>query len=91
MSEGLLIVERMVLESLVKKPKNMVELALDTGLEEGLLKNIIPFFMMENILRYERGIYSINSTESSKWADKINKSDYLKEEVKERILILLYD
>lgn len=83
MLEGLLVVERMVLESLSRKPKNLQEIILDTGLDEALLKNIVPFFLMENMVRYEKGIYSLNMKESEKWMDKINQREHLKEEVKE--------
>lgn len=83
MLEGLLVVERMVLESLSRKAKNLQEIIMDTGLEEGLLKNIIPFFLMENMVRYERGIYSLNMKENHKWMDKINQREHLKAEVKE--------
>jgi hypothetical protein len=83
MLEGLLVVERMVLESLSRKGKNVYEIAMDTGLDESLLKNIIPFFLMQNIVLYEKGIYSLNLTQNEKWIEKINKREHLKEEVKE--------
>jgi len=83
MLEGLLVVERMVLESLSRKGKNIYEMALDTGLDESLLKNIVPFFLMQNIVLYDKGIYSLNAIQNEKWIENINKREHLKEEVKE--------
>lgn len=89
MLEGLLVVERMVLESLSRKARNLQEIMIDTGLGEDLLKNIIPFFLMENMVRYERGIYSLNMKENQKWLEKINKREHLKEEVRELFTSLI--
>ena len=83
MMEGHLVVERMVLESLSRKGKNLQEIINDTGLEEALLKNIMPFFLMENIVCYDKGIYSLNMKEGQKWLEKVNHETHLKEEVKE--------
>jgi hypothetical protein len=83
MKDGLLILERIVIESISKKEKNIQELSLDTNLEHSILLNILPNLLMKNILRYNRGSYSIDKETSLKWLSGINKDDNLKDEAKE--------
>lgn len=83
MKEGLLILERIIVESISKKEKNIQELAIDTNLEHALLLNILPTLLMKNIINYQRGIYSINKENSLLWKSGINKTDNIKEEAKE--------
>ena len=84
MKNGLLVIERMVLESLSKKNRNLEELANDTGLDHGLLKNILPAFLMNNLVNYQRGIYKLNNDEMRKERIKsYNAKENIKEEVKE--------
>lgn len=81
--ESLMLIERIVLESVSKKDKNIYELSLDTNLEQGLLLNILPELLMKNLIKYNRGIYSINKEQSLRWSETINSKDSIKEEVKE--------
>lgn len=83
MKTGLLILERIVLESVAKKEKNLEELSIDTNLEHALLLNILPNLLMRNILKYQRGTYSIDKEQSLLWLTGINKDENLKEETKE--------
>jgi hypothetical protein len=89
MRNGLLLIERMIVESLLKKDRNVYELAIDTGLNETLLLNVIPNLLMKNILHYGRGIYKINRTDSELWLSELGKSESIKEEVRELFASLL--
>ena len=83
MKDGLLILERIVVESISKKDKNIQELSIDTNLEHAVLLNILPNLLMKNILKYQRGNYSIDKEASLQWRSGINKDDNVKEEAKE--------
>lgn len=83
MNEKLLIVERIVLESISRKNRNIVELSNDTGLSVSLLNNILPTFIMKNLVIYNNGVYCINNEMKNLWINEINSKDSLKCEVKE--------
>jgi hypothetical protein len=83
MKDGLLLLERIIIESVSKKEKNIQELALDTNLEHAILLNILPNLLMKNIIKYQRGSYSIEKVTSLQWLKTINKDDNVKEEAKE--------
>lgn len=83
MNEGLLVIERIVIESLSKKEKNIFELSYDTSLDQALLLNVLPNLMMKNLVKYVRGIYSIDKENSLLWSQSINKKENVKEELKE--------
>lgn len=83
MSEGLLMVERIVIESLSKKEKNIQEIELDTNLSHGLLLNIMPNLLMRNMIRYKSGIYSLDKEHAFLWLSEINKTENIKEEASE--------
>lgn len=83
MKDGLLILERIVLESISKKEKNIHEISLDTNLDQAILLNILPNLLMKNIIKYNRGSYSIDKASSLQWLDGINSDDNIKEEAKE--------
>jgi len=83
MNDGLLLVERIILESLAKKEKNVFELEVDTQLNQALLMNILPNLLMKNVIKYQRGIYSIDKENSLQWLNTINDKNNIKMEVKE--------
>ena len=83
MKDGLLMIERIVIESLSKKEKNIQEIEIDTNLSHGLLLNILPNLLMRNMIRYQRGIYSIDKESCFKWLSEVNKKENIKEEAKE--------
>jgi hypothetical protein len=83
MKDGLLILERIIIESISKKEKNIQELVIDTNLEQAILLNILPNLLMKNILKYNRGSYSIEKETSMQWLKGINRQDNVKEEAKE--------
>jgi hypothetical protein len=89
MKDGLLILERIIIESVSKKEKNLQELILDTGLDHSLLLNILPNLLMKNMIRYNRGTYSIDKENSFQWLSAVNASANVKEEVKELFISLV--
>lgn len=89
MKDGLLIIERIIVESLSKKERNMQEIILDTNLEQSLLLNILPNLLMKNMIRYQRGLYSINKENCFQWLNEVNKTDNVKEEAKELFISLV--
>ncbi len=89
MKDGLLIIERIIVESLSKKERNLQEIMLDTNLEHSLLLNVLPNLIMKNMVRYTRGIYSIDKENCFQWLSEINKDDHVKEEAKELFVSLV--
>ena len=89
MNDGLLIIERIIVESLSKKERNLQEIIIDTNLEHSLLLNILPNLIMKNIVRYNRGIYSLDKENCFQWLNEVNKDDHVKEEAKELFISLV--
>lgn len=83
MQDGLLMIERIVIESLSKKEKNIQEIEIDTNLAHGLLLNILPNLLMRNMIRYKNGVYSIDKEQCFSWLSQVNKRENVKEEAKE--------
>lgn len=81
--DGLLIVERMVLESLSNGAKSSDEINQCTNLSKALLGNILPMFLMRNIVSYKSGKYELNRVNAMQWMAKCNTPANIKEEVKE--------
>jgi len=89
MKDGLLIIERIIVESLSKKERNMQEIIHDTNLDHSLLLNVLPNLLMKNMIRYKRGIYSIDKENCFQWLNEVNKTDNVKEEAKELFISLV--
>ena len=51
MNDGLLIIERIIIESISKKEKNLQEIMSDTNLNHSLLLNVLPNLLMKNMIR----------------------------------------
>jgi hypothetical protein len=83
MRNGLLMVERLIIESLGKTDKNLSELSRDTNLGKDILLNILPLIMTRNIVQYKRGVYSLNEFKKLEWRADINDPTSVKDEVKE--------
>ena len=89
MKDGLLIIERIIIESLSKKERNMQEIVHDTNLDQALLLNVLPNLLMKNMVRYTRGTYSIEKENCFQWLKEINETDNIKEEAKELFISLV--
>ena len=83
MKDGLLMIERIVIESLSKKEKNIQEIEIDTNLVHGLLLNILPNLLMRNMIKYKNGTYSLDKEHCFVWLSEANKKENVKEEAKE--------
>jgi hypothetical protein len=83
MQDGLLLLERIIIESISKKEKNIQELSIDTNLEHALLLNLLPILLMKNIIKYQHGLYRIDKENSLLWRESINHPENIKEETKE--------
>lgn len=83
MKDGLLMIERIVIESLSKKEKNIQQIEIDTNLAHGLLLNILPNLLMRNMVKYKNGIYSLDKDQCFLWLNEVNKKENVKEEAKE--------
>jgi hypothetical protein len=89
MKDGLLIIERIIVESLSKKERNLQEIIMDTNLDHSLLLSVLPNLLMKNMVRYTRGIYSLEKENCFQWLTEINKEDHVKEEAKELFISLV--
>lgn len=89
MKDGLLIIERIIVESLSKKERNLQEIIMDTGLEHSLLLSVLPNLIMKNMVRYTRGIYSLEKENCFQWLSEVNQVDHVKEEAKELFVSLV--
>lgn len=83
MKDGLLMIERIVIESLSKKEKNIQQIEIDTNLAHGLLLNILPNLLMRNMIKYKNGTYSLDKEQCFVWLSQVNKKENVKEEAKE--------
>lgn len=89
MKDGLLIIERIIIESLSKKERNLQEIIHDTSLDHSLLLNILPNLLMKNMIRYNRGTYSIEKQNCLQWLGEVNRGENVKEEAKELFISLV--
>ena len=89
MKDGLLIIERIIIESLSKKDRNLQEIIIDTNIDHSLLLNILPNLLMKNMIRYKHGSYFLNKENCFEWLSQINKGENIKEEVKELFISLV--
>jgi hypothetical protein len=89
MKNGLLIIERIIIESLSKKERNLQEIIIDTNLDHSLLLNVLPNLLMKNMIRYTRGTYSIEKENCFVWLNEVNRTDHIKEEAKELFISLV--
>ena len=88
---SLLIVERIVIESLSRVPKNIFQVSEDTGLAHQLLANILPNLVSSNIVKYSNGVYNLNWKNKDSWINAINNNDNLKEEIKDMFTSIVND
>ena len=89
MNDGLLIVERIVLEALNMKRLSPTDLASDTGLDQKLVENILSNFLDHNVVLYEQGFYKINELTKQKWLSHFNAQGHIKDEARELFVSLV--
>jgi len=81
--QALLVVERIVIESIGRKNNCLNAIALDTNLESGLLKNILRHLLDKNLLSYKAGEYFFNMENKQLWSRQKNSDKNIKEEINE--------
>ncbi len=81
--EDLLFVEKLTIESLNGKDKNFIELMDDTGLRRQVLINVLEVLLYENIIDIKNKKYSLNLVTKSNWIKLLNKTEVIREEVKD--------
>ncbi len=64
------IVERIIIESLATNKKNFEEIIGDTGLPELIVTNALPEMIMNELLSYKSGQYSLGNMDKIKEANK---------------------
>jgi len=81
--EKLLVVERMVLESLSRGEKAIDQISSDTGLSHSLLANILGLFAMRGIIKFFGGQYSLSDEGIKSYLPIINDKNAIASEAKE--------
>lgn len=81
--DGLLAVERMIVESLEKKQRSLCQIHEDTGLSQPILVNLLSRLVERGILFYQKGEYRLATESQEKWLSQVNHRDNIKEEVNE--------
>jgi predicted transcriptional regulator len=81
---GVLVIERIVLESLEKRGKELFELVKDTKLDQNLLKNVLSHLINKGIIkRQDKGVFVLNNETKSRWLSEINNRSSVGHELKE--------
>ncbi|PIQ60038.1 MAG: hypothetical protein COW00_07900, partial [Bdellovibrio sp. CG12_big_fil_rev_8_21_14_0_65_39_13] len=62
MLKGLLLVERLVFDSLSRREKNIMDIVTDTGLNYSTVRTLLSNLVLKNIIVFERGVYKRNIT-----------------------------
>lgn len=89
MNDGLLIVERIVLEALNMRKLSSNELASDTGLDLMLVENILANFVNNKVILYKQGHYRLNEFTRQKWLASFNSQSHVKDEARELFVSLV--
>ena len=69
---GLLLIERAVLEVLANSTKTLRQITKEMGLEQVLIKNTVKSLMLEGLISYNENGYTINQSRES-----VDKKKYL--------------
>ncbi|MBF0360049.1 MAG: hypothetical protein HQK49_03520 [Oligoflexia bacterium] len=90
MEENLLIVERVILESLTRRSKDIVELVIDTGLSRVLLEKILDKFCLNGLItKNEYNVFELNNKRASKMLAHYNSTLNKREEIKELLSVFV--
>ena len=81
----LLLSQRIVLEAISNKADTIEKIKKSTGLSRSIVSNIIPEFLVLNIVQYKNGKYSLDKETNPKWLQEISKIENIKMEIKEML------
>lgn len=87
--KGLLLIERMVLESLQRRAKNFNELQDDTGLERELLRNVLKALIQSGPVANRGKVFHLDKAAKKNWIKEANAPICLKSELKELFVSLI--
>ena len=82
-TEGILVVERIVLECLEKSSRDLGQIQEDTGLGYKFLVNILSYLIERGMVKYENSQYCLNLDQKKDWIHHLQDQSSIKEEVKE--------
>lgn len=88
-SKSLLMVERMILESLIKDDKNLSQLAQDTGLKSELLSNVLANLINDNMVTFNGHRYGLNQKQAATFMKNYQSSRDQLEELKELFVTMI--
>ena len=83
MNQTLLVIERIVLESLELRERNIDDLVEQTGLVKPLLKSILFHLIERGIILYKDSCYQLNLTTKKEWLPIVKNEYGIKTEIKE--------
>ena len=89
MKDGLLLVERMILESLQSGPRTSEELVKDTGLKKNLLMSLLSNLFNDYIVVQKGHLFDLNYENKKDWVHRVNSKESVKGEVKELFLSMI--
>lgn len=89
MKDGLLLVERMILESLQSGPRTSEELVKDTGLKKNLLMSLLSNLFNDYIVVQKGHLFDLNYENKKDWIHRVNSKESVKGEVKELFLSMI--
>ena len=82
MNKTLSILERIVIESLNKTPKNLILLSNDTGIRMNILENIVKELVAIEFIFFNDDIYKLNITKIKNWMKGSHASSSQKSELR---------
>lgn len=80
---SLLMLERMILESLSKASRTIAEIALDTGLKQELIAQVTTGLVQEGFLEYKRARYELSNSTVRSFNERYQSSEEQLEELRE--------
>jgi len=83
MKHGLLLIERVIIESLARGPKTIHTIIQDTGLGSSLVTNVLAFMLYKNFIRFNGQSYYIDKETLEDLCNGVESSQSLKKEIKE--------
>lgn len=89
MKDGLLLVERLILESLQDGKKTIEELVYDTGIKKSLLVSLLSNLFNDHIVVKKGHTYDLNYENKKDWLYRVNSKESVKGEVKELFLSMV--
>jgi hypothetical protein len=89
MSSTLLVVERVVLESLEKRELLVEELKSQTGFSSSLLSGVLHLLINRGIVKKNNELYGINWERKGDWLNIVQNKDGVKAELRELFSVMV--